>query len=112
MTRRTSHTPNLSAINISAMDKAERIARIRAEARAEAADRVERLSFAKTMPETASYALPRGHGSNIAVQRERADNRQRHKDDVENLRTDRDPCPKCGVRADLHAEFGCKRWRG
>lgn len=23
----------------------------------------------------------------------------------------RDPCPKCGVRADKHGEFGCKRWR-
>jgi hypothetical protein len=23
----------------------------------------------------------------------------------------RDPCLRCGVRADLHAELGCKRWR-
>lgn len=23
----------------------------------------------------------------------------------------RDPCGFCGVRADVHAEFGCKRWR-
>lgn len=23
----------------------------------------------------------------------------------------RDPCVGCGVRADHHAEFGCKRWR-
>lgn len=23
----------------------------------------------------------------------------------------RDPCGFCGVRADVHDEFGCKRWR-
>lgn len=24
---------------------------------------------------------------------------------------DRDPCGRCGVRKDVHDEFGCKRWR-
>lgn len=24
---------------------------------------------------------------------------------------DRDPCQRCGVRKDVHDEFGCRRWR-
>lgn len=28
---------------------------------------------------------------------------------AEKLRVDREPCPRCGVRADLHDEFGCSR---
>ena len=28
---------------------------------------------------------------------------------AESLRTDRDPCFVCGVRADLHEQFGCRK---
>lgn len=34
----------------------------------------------------------------------------RHSADVERLRTDRDPCIRCGVRKDRHAEAGCRRY--
>lgn len=30
---------------------------------------------------------------------------------AEKLRTDREPCLRCGVRHDLHANHGCGRWR-
>lgn len=96
---------NISAIEDRIISQTERAAQIRAEAAQEAQEREERYRLAATKP------LPRGHGSNIEVQRERADNRARRRDDVENRRVSRDPCPFCGTRADRHAEFGCKRWR-
>ena len=50
--------------------------------------------------------------SNILAQAKRVEARQSHLDDVENRRTSRDPCFRCGTREDKHAEFGCGRRRG
>lgn len=33
----------------------------------------------------------------------------RDPDHIESLRQHRDPCPRCGVRADLHDAHGCGR---
>lgn len=101
---------NISAIEDRIISQTERAAAIRAEAAQEAQEREERYRLAASTG-TVVKPLPRGHGSNIEVQRERADNRARRRDDVENRRVSRDPCPFCGTRADRHAEFGCKRWR-
>lgn len=42
---------------------------------------------------------------------ERVARKNRDSHGAMSLIQDRDPCPKCGVRADKHREFGCKRWR-
>ncbi len=104
---------NISAIEDRIISQTERAAAIRAEAAQEAQEAQEREERYRLAASTITLPkpLPRGHGSNIEVQRERADNRARSRDDVENRRVNRDPCPLCGTRADRHTEFGCKRWR-
>ena len=32
-----------------------------------------------------------------------------HRDDIASTVQDREPCGRCGVRADVHAQFGCKQ---
>lgn len=97
MSRSTPKTPNISAIEDRAIDRAERMERIRAEMRAEAAQRVERLSIAQSTGTVARSILPPPG---------------RRSDDVEHLILGRDPCARCGTRRDKHDQFGCKRWRG
>ena len=98
MSIRGSRSPDISAIEDRIISQTERAARIRAEAAEEARIREERLSNAMALtgkpPEVSKYYAP-VHAPG------RAENR-----------VSRDPCTFCGVRADKHAEFGCKRWRG
>lgn len=110
---------NISAIEDRILSQTERAAQIRAEAAAEAADMTHNRAAAQMFSNVAivdrtkdgQRNLPRGHGSNLAVQAERAQKRAQSMDDVENRRVARDTCFNCGVRQDKHREFGCKRWR-
>ncbi len=49
-------------------------------------------------------------GSNKAAIAARVEARMTERESVEPAPM-RDPCGFCGVRADMHDEFGCKRWR-
>lgn len=110
MSRRGSRSPDISAIEDRAISQSEKMARIRAEMAEEARERMERLALAQSS-ETVVQRLARSHGGNFEAEAERVSRRSRHLDDIENLKVMRDPCPRCGVRADMHAEFGCNRWR-
>lgn len=114
MSIRGSRSPNFSAIEDRVISQSERAARIRTEAAAEALEYEKRLREAevRTAAPNNSVARARSHGGNFAAEAERVERRRVHNHDVENQRTFRDPCVKCGVRADHHAQFGCKRWRG
>jgi hypothetical protein len=115
MSIRGSRSPDISAIEDRILSQGERAARLRAEAAQEAQERELRLLEAdlRTAPtkNAESRVLNRSHGGNFAAEAERVARRQGRLDDVESLRTDREPCGFCGTRADKHAEFGCKRWR-
>lgn len=112
MSVRGSRSPDISAIEDRVISQSERAARIRAEAAAEALEHERRLQVAevRTAAPNNSLARARSHGSNFAAEAERVERRRVHTHDVENQRAFRDPCVRCGVRADRHAEFGCKRW--
>lgn len=114
MSIRGSRAPDISAIEDRVISQSERAARIRSEAAAEALEYEKRLREAevRTAAPNNSVARARSHGGNFAAEAERVDRRRMRDSDVENQRTLRDPCVRCGVRADKHDEFGCKRWRG
>lgn len=115
MSIRGSRSPDISAIEGRIISQSERAARLRAEAAQEALEREDRLRRASELGGTVNASdralLPRSHGGNFAAEAERVERRRGRLGDVENLRTDREPCGFCGTRADKHAEFGCKRWR-
>lgn len=116
MSIRGSRSPDISAIEGRIISQSERAARIRNEAAAEAAERERKLQAAQIFSSHAmadsEHRLSRSHGGNFSAGAERVMRRKMADGDVEARRTLRDPCVKCGVRADRHAEFGCKRWRG
>lgn len=62
--------------------------------------------------EMAQKRMSASHGSNVEAQRERVAGRAEHFADVTARIVKRDSCVKCGTRYDLHANHGCKRWRG
>lgn len=114
MSIRGSRSPDISAIEDRIISQSERAAKIRAEAAAEALEREQRLQAAQIFSINAiadsENRLARSHGSNFAAEAERVLKRRMSESDVESRRTLRDPCVRCGVRADRHAQFGCKRW--
>ena len=99
MTRNTSHTPNLSAIEDRAIAQSERIAEIRTEMRAEAALNTQRFEQAQIQSAT-NYMTPR----------HRRSEREIHLTGESNAGCN-DQCFGCGVKRSAHREFGCKRWR-
>lgn len=115
MSIRGSRSPDISAIEDRVLSQGERAAKLRAEAAQEAQEREARRLSAEMLSSIAiaypERRLSRSHGGNFAAEAERVARRQGRLGDVENLRTDREPCGFCGTRADMHREFGCKRWR-
>lgn len=115
MSIRGSRSPDISAIEDRIISQSERAARIRNEAAAEAAERERKLQAAQIFSSHAmadsDRHLSRSHGGNFSAEAERVLKRRMSESDVENRRTDREPCGFCGTRADKHGEFGCKRWR-
>lgn len=74
----------------------------------EADEFVERRRQARML---SNLAMTRSGGSTRKEQIEaRVAARVAAKDSIEPAPM-RDPCGFCGVRADRHKEFGCKRWR-
>lgn len=90
----------------------DRIAQIRAEMAAEAAERERRLTQAMMMGATVAKGTGRGvkNHNPQAVNLGVAGKAARYEAATANL-VDRDPCGFCNVRRDLHDELGCKRWR-
>lgn len=99
MSRHTSHTPNISAIEDRALEQAERAAAIREEVFAESRERELWLSDARTV-------TGKPNGRPVTVRRSYADILA---DVTGSIPTGREPCFACGVRADVHDEFGCGR---
>jgi hypothetical protein len=97
MSRRTSHTPDLSAIERRSM---ERVERLRAEVFAESAESAERRKLAWPSSSRDAAEIPRFRRSERVIV------------ESASLFVPRDPCALCGVRGDLHANFGCRTWRG
>jgi hypothetical protein len=95
------------------ISQSERVARIRAEAAQEAQEREDRLWGAeiRTAMPSKSESRARSHGGNFAAEAERVLKRRLNEEGLEERRALRDPCTFCGVRADHHEQFGCKRWR-
>lgn len=92
-----------------------RAAQIRAECALEAAAIEERRKLAviqNNLAITRLGGLGRSHGSNREAQAERVSSKEAARIQALESAVNRDPCLHCGVRADLHDEQGCKRWRG
>lgn len=64
------------------------------------------------LPHQSERLSLRASGANHAAIEERVEQRRGQRDDIEKLIQLRDPCVRCRVRRDLHADLGCKRWRG
>jgi hypothetical protein len=96
MSRRGSRTPDLSRLEGRAM---ERVERLRAEVFAESRENEERRKLAWPSSSRDAAEIPRFRRSERAIVAS-AD-----------LFVPRDPCALCGVRGDLHANFGCGKWR-
>jgi hypothetical protein len=96
MSRRSSHTPDISAIERRAM---ERVERLRAEVFAESAESAERRKLAWPSSSRDAAEIPRFRRSERAIV------------ESSSLFVQREPCVLCGVRGDLHANFGCGKWR-
>lgn len=99
------------------ISQSERAARIRAEAAQEAQEREDRLKGVMMLSSTFHGGEPatgrkRHHDPQVIEERviRLSEGRARLIEDAHNA-PQREPCVACGVRADRHVEFGCKRWR-